>query len=743
MKLQMFWKEMNLKYFDNTILLFGLGMFLFGALHLRNFKFENNFGDRGNPLAIVRKSNNTVKKKSAMNLGWADTWESEALFSDDQVFTFENSSADLEFLNGANIEVSEKTLFKIQMDKGVLNLDLAEGIIFARISKKSGPLLINIKNRQFKLESTSATVQLKRTENISEVVVVEGKATISNQESSIEARENQKLELTSSRLLSETPLLEVEEEVVIESEEEVITEFGDWDKYTGGVKIELRKPDQQVDFNWDGKSEDKFVFELSYMPNFEKNLITKKVSGANTKISFPKTGTFYWRAKKVDSNGNIVFQKPVKVIIKPTPPPEKPILEKEMRLKIKEKSSSIYEKMFELLVASSFAGDRYVEIPMPENEDAKSYLIEIYSDSDGKNLVVKGTTSESTWKWENPKAGVGHIRVSVVDFWDRQSPFSDLTKIVIEEIQIKKIEKVSLLSPYHGFKTVGDKVTFKWKSNVEGDYFLEISKDISFKNILVRRLIRTNSTTIESRDLPEKFYWRVKQGKGTSYKRRVQVIRGIQPKKKIVKKRIKKKKFRKKYKKLGVSFKPTMTDYTTTLSGSQVSVDGTALNGFEINYMKGRDDENGFYVPFYQVEFSRTAGEVFNTLKFHNQALSFSYGDLFHYLPFQTRLNVGANEVTTYTVSSTSVVEDSGLYFHGGVGALYPFRFLTQDFEFSLDIGFGTDTLFEIGLVSRKKLSKNLQSIIGLKLSSHEFETENGDAEISETSVLLGLEKLF
>ncbi|TNF30899.1 MAG: hypothetical protein EP319_03755, partial [Deltaproteobacteria bacterium] len=493
---------MNAKTFDNSILITGVAMMLVGFWFLTQTKFQNDFGDRGNPLAVVRKSNNTVKKKSALDLGWGDAYESEPLYTNDQVFTFENSTADVEFLSGAAIEVAEKTLFKIQMEKGAINLDLTDGVIFARISKKSGPLLVNIQNRQYKLESEEATVQLTRTNQSSEVLVVKGSAQISNETGAVQAKENQKVELSPSAITEQkiitvkvTPTLIPTVEPVLENEELVQTEFPEWSESEGGVRIELRKPDQQVEFNWDGEETQKYKFELSEIPNFEKVLITKSVASNQTKVSFPKTGVFFWRAKKIDADGNVIFQRPVKVIVKPTPPPTKPVLEEEIRLKIKEKSSSFHERIINTFLSSAFAQSRFVEIPMPDNEDAKSYKIEIYADERGERLLKTGVTSETVYQFENPDAGTYWFRVSIIDYWDRESPFSDLAKMIVEDVPrpVKKEEsrgQVVLISPVHGHKLVKDSLTFKWKSESEDDYIFELSEKVDFSELKVREIVR-------------------------------------------------------------------------------------------------------------------------------------------------------------------------------------------------------------------------------------------------------------
>ncbi len=729
---------------------------LAGFWLLNQSKFQNDFGDRGNPLAVVRKSNNTVKKKSALDLGWGDALESEPFYTNDQVFTFENSTADVEFLSGASIEVAEKTLFKIQLEKGAINLDLTDGVIFAKISKKSGPLLVNIQNRQYRLESEDATVQLTRTEKASEVLVVKGSAQISNETSTIEAVENQKVELSPSAIAEEkvvtvdvtpTPFIAATPEVtptsvpLEEPEEWTQTDFPTWTPAEGSVRIELRKPDQQVEFNWEGEEKQKYQFELSEKSDFEKILITKSVESSQTKVSFPKTGVFFWRAKKIDADGNVIFQKPVKVIVKPTPPPSKPILDEEIRLKIKKRSSSVQERIFDFFIMSANAEEKFVEIPMPDNEDAKSYKIEIYADENGKKLIKTGQTNETVYRFDNPDAGTYWFRVSIIDYWDRESPFSDFSKMIVEDFPKKIIKEkatrgqVVLISPVHGHKHISGSLTFKWKSKSEDDFIFELSDKVDFSDMKVREIVRGNSLTLSKKVLPEKFYWRVRQGGGESYKRRVVVLKGIQPKKKIVKKKPVKKEFFKKVSRIGFSYRPTLTEYKTTISSNQVTIDGTALNGVGFWYEKGRKDRDGHFNPFYQVALSRTAGEVFNTLGFSNSNVKFSYGDFLHYLPFQVLLIADIFNRSSYSVQNSSVVENSETFFAGGVGLRYPFHLLSLKNIFEGAYTGGTSSRFLISWKVDFAFNSKSSLQFGLGIESSEFDTELGTATLDEKNL--------
>ena len=503
--------------------------------------------------------------------------------------------------------------------------------------------------------------------------MVKGSAKVSNAETTIEARENQKIEIKSGvQLNQDIKIVEVNPidmpniESIIDSGEFVQTEFPHWDPADGVVKIELNRPDQEVNFNWEGSAEDNSQFELSDEANFDKIIITKKILGSSTKVSFPRTGVFFWRVKQVNDSGNVTFKKPVKVIVRPSPPPKKPVLKKEMRLKIKESSSSVFQSIFDFFFARAWAQDRFVEIPMP-TEDAKSFLVEIYSDQEGKNLIKKGVTSKKFFKFENPETGIYWFRVSIIDYWERKGPFSDFSKMIIER-EVKKSEllkpkKISLITPIHGHKMVEKKIIFKWNSEVDADFIFEVSDDVRFSDLKIRRVVRGKSIAFEKDELPERFYWRVKQGGKRSFARRVEVFKELKPKQQFVDKQSDMRKSFHKLTRLGLLLRPTMTEYKTTASSNQFNVDGIALNGVGLWFERGQLNEDGLFRPSYSARMNRTAGKVFNTLDFSNIKTSFTYGDFLHYLPFQLNIILELSKRTVFSAVNSSVTEGSEVFY--------------------------------------------------------------------------------
>ena len=118
--------------------------------------------------------------------------------------------------------------------------------------------------------------------------------------------------------------------------------------------IELLKPDQRVTFNWSGQKDKKSHFIISKDPKFEKIIYSKKTYENSLKYVFGKAGTFYWRSITIDENGRELINPPVKVEIRPTPPPLKPRKLPELEIEIKS-SKNFLKKLFELIIPSAHA----------------------------------------------------------------------------------------------------------------------------------------------------------------------------------------------------------------------------------------------------------------------------------------------------------------------------------------------------------------------------------------------------
>jgi hypothetical protein len=284
----------------------------------------------------------------------------------------------------------------------------------------------------------------------------------------------------------------------------------------GGTKIQLKKPNQMVDFEWDGtvKGKEKFLFEVAEDPNFDNIRIKRKTTDNQVKFKFPKTGTFYWRTKKVLPNGKVEFSQPIRVQVEPTPPPKKLQIEEELKLEIevkKDKTTSVWD----YIIQNAWADVEFVMIKWPAPEEMKGYVLEIYQDAEMSKRIIKAEVEKPEYEWDNPRAGTYYWRVQQIDFWDQKSEFSNLSKVTIVVPDSLLMHKVpELVSPEDGDEILSKfkNYTFKWtETDNAKDYVLEISKDKNFSSMIVKKETKSTMAKV-TKDIFAKVsevYWRV------------------------------------------------------------------------------------------------------------------------------------------------------------------------------------------------------------------------------------------
>ncbi len=276
-------------------------------------------------------------------------------------------------------------------------------------------------------------------------------------------------------------------------------------EYTLGkpLIIELSRPNQEVKFSWDKKAQDLSLFELATDQSFKSIIKSKRIRSKNfTHITFPIVGTFYWRTRKVEANGSLSAQAPIEVIIKPTPPPEKPKRLPNLKIKLKQQSSTSHyiRKMisfvFDLFIPISYAADKNeASISFPRIKDAKTYEVEIYQDKNLQKLVKRINTKRNSFTWSPKKEGQYFWRIRYTDFWKRVSEFSELSKLRIEFENNKKTEtnknivpKKTFANSTVSFQTGPSQISFSQGKNpnidIEGQHYnafkINYNKPIDF-----------------------------------------------------------------------------------------------------------------------------------------------------------------------------------------------------------------------------------------------------------------------
>ncbi len=242
------------------------------------------------------------------------------------------------------------------------------------------------------------------------------------------------------------------------------------------ITLELKKPNQKVNFSWQSKKKMDSIFQLSQTKDFKNLITTRKLKGSKTSIVFPKIGVYYWRAYSIDKKGVKVYKEPVRLTIKPNPRPKKP--KKLPSLKLKLQSNSL-KRSFHFFSRAYASTEGNVDLAWQKVENAKEYEIEIYTDRKLKRKIKTQKTNRPSFKWRAPRTGEFYWRYRYRDFWGRLSPFSDISKLeIVQEakpqvVTSKDVPKKSKPPHNHSMKVSYLMTMVDYKNENESDFNIE------------------------------------------------------------------------------------------------------------------------------------------------------------------------------------------------------------------------------------------------------------------------------
>ena len=281
-------------------------------------------------------------------------------------------------------------------------------------------------------------------------------------------------------------------------------------------RIQLKKPDQSVTFEWEAEDGSKSVFELAKDSGF--NTVVKKVEVTKNslQVSVPEIGEYYWRSRQYLANGTYEVSEPKKVIIEPVPAPSKPEKLPDLEVPLEEfsKKSSWIKILWDFILPSAHADEirGQVKIELPAKEEAKAYIVRIYQDSDLKNLVYQERLTSKEFIWSNATAGTYYWQYAVVDYWDRQSLFSDPSVLTVKGEDILPPDKPRLLTPIRAVEIESKDVELKWRgSEANVKYLVEIAKFKNFKTTLYKKETKIpEASFINMKWENGLYFWRVR-----------------------------------------------------------------------------------------------------------------------------------------------------------------------------------------------------------------------------------------
>lgn len=277
------------------------------------------------------------------------------------------------------------------------------------------------------------------------------------------------------------------------------------------------RPGDKIIFQWDHPlpehvSKDTQLYELVISKGTEE---ISRINSKHLEHSWsPKTaGQYHWR---VETTGATSEMRQFRVELEPQP--IKPKIKKEMRFKIKQKKGvmiDLYERRSEMLaqignpsVTNLSNSETYevAEVKWDEIADAKEYIFEIYRDSSARELLLKRKTKRSPFFWKKAPQGTFYFRFAYFDKHGRQSPFSELSKLIIEEFNAEN-QRVQLIYPANKFISRSDRQGFEWQGFEECDNYQLIITGFKKNDIIFQN--KTNSLSLLTPLAPGLYRWKI------------------------------------------------------------------------------------------------------------------------------------------------------------------------------------------------------------------------------------------
>lgn len=515
-------------------------------------------------------------------------------------------------------------------------------------------------------------------------------------------------------------------------------------------RIQLKRPDQLVKFNWENESGEQTVFELSKDQIFSNVVIKRELTGAETETVIPDTGVYYWRSRKVRPDGSVKMSRPVKVIIEPAPAPAKPQKLPDVEVPIEWKVNDPKTTRWNILdffISSAHADDitGIVRVEIPSNEDAKEFLIKIFKDEELTELVLEKTIQGTTFEWEGARPGTYYWQYAVIDHWNRKSPFSDLAFLTVTGKEIVKAEKPRLKGPIRASEVDQKDVNFSWSESAGTvEYVLEVSHEEDFSEIIVREFSKDPSVKIgKHKWTPGLYYWRVKarnelKQETVSNTGRFR-IRPLLERIIIVDQYANQKTWKKAWRRrAAVAWSPSKDSYSFEDGIDKGRIDGQGLNGLEF---KGTEFLENWILS---AEILRQSGEVFEGQDYLFQRLFIDGGKNFP-LHSGTRISVGLGLGHTtgqeYTVQNNAIKSNSTS--DVSVGPVFrSFHPVSQDLEFQTKMLYfmGGVKQLEIGADIIRAWKDDYYMIGGISYGWREYEVGSGEQSSIRANIGLGKE---
>lgn len=459
---------------ENIAMLFLLCLVCLSAylLFWRNQFFESS-SNQEKAIAKLINSKNSVKHRAANELVWRDVTNDADLRRSDQIFTYENSSADVKFNSGAQLSIGPAALVKIELQNNDAVLNLTRGMLYGVGSANaSGAVKVKSGESQVMLDGKNARFQIAAGEDgIGEKIAVFGstaKVMIGGKTYSLDKNQVVGRDET-GKVIVDT--------IEIEPMEPKANQFLNWSLQ------------QNVRFTWQSQKYKNFDIFIAKDIGFKKIVSQKSVNNAlSANVKLASAGSYYWKVRSKTNSESLPQH--FTLVQLAAPWPVLPAGDKQFVTKNGEPMKDV-----RFAWDSEAASDLY-EINLSIDAEFKKIL------HSHKNLAVKNYTVDSlttnNYFWR--------VRQRVGQVWSAwsETQFFSVLQPKLVPVPIAPVGGVKLK-----FDTTPRPVAFSWsKPTFATDYKFYIYADAAGKRIVTEKNVTTEATQ-EIVYKPGRYYWKV------------------------------------------------------------------------------------------------------------------------------------------------------------------------------------------------------------------------------------------
>ncbi len=343
-------------------------------------------------VASIVEQLQTVKRKRDFYQGWMDAKSGDSLSPNDEIYTHAQSSVKIHFINGPKVSLMENSLLRVKQEgRNAPSLTLERGQLTAKLEGENSKLNLEIGNKKYSFESSSANIQVQQGEKENKFMVLDGSAKFNDSKSNQDIKADQivVVNIASGQMTVKSipfkSLLPLHEAVI------------------------FFKDSASLNFKWKKQSDSaEGLLQLAKDAGFTEIVASNSASllELNSELNLP--GTYYW---KITSDEGV------------TGPTRTFTLIEEMAPVVNIDKTILYQ-------SSQRPGKVFISwAPEKNSRPAKNYLIKTESAKGLKEYKTSGYNFE----WTPGDHGGHSISLKVDDINRKLAMWSDPLKIEVKE----------------------------------------------------------------------------------------------------------------------------------------------------------------------------------------------------------------------------------------------------------------------------------------------------------------------